>query len=326
MKKFFNTLNIKGFIFALIVSFSIWIYSTLNSEYVTFVKVPLVIQVPPKWSLAGRIPDQIDVQISATGWQIINLSYFPKSSYCLVHISEEEIRQDKQILISKDDFLKALVLSASAKVLDIKPSNVLVDVGTLSEKVVPIVFRGEIYPRDNFTIVGNPILQPDAVKIRGRSEVLDKIESWPTQYVIFNDVFHLIQTEIPLLDTLRSLVSLAREKVDLLVNVDLICEQEINDVPVKIQGGTMPSHQKVEPRFVTVVVRSGVNRLSEIDFSTFEANVDYTDLIKDTLGMIIPVIKLPFGVELLKIKPPFLYHCRTQKINGKLTNVNISMW
>lgn len=326
MKKFFKTLNIKGLIFALIVSFSIWIYSTLNSEYVTFVKVPLVIQVPPKWSLAGRIPDQIDIQISATGWQILNLSFFPKSSSCLVQISEETIRQDKKVLLTKDDFLKALFLSASAKVLDVKPSNVLVDVGMLSKKVVPIVFQGEIYLRENFTIVSNPILQPDAVNISGRSEILDTIESWPTHYVIFNDVFHSIQTEISLLDTLRSLVSLAREKVNLIINIDLICEQEIHDVPVRIEGGIIPSHHTVEPRFVTVVVRSGVNRLSEVDFSTIEAKVDYVDLINDTLGIIVPKIKLPFGVELLQIKPPFLYHWRTQKIQGKLTNVNISMW
>lgn len=326
MKKFLKTQNIKGLIFALIVSFAIWIYSLLNSEYVTFVKVPLFIQVPPKWSLAGRIPDKIDIQISATGWQILNLSYFPKSSSCLIQISEEAIGQDKKILINKDDFLRALVLSTSAKVLDIKPSNILVDVGTLSEKVVPIAFQGEIYPRDNFTIVGNPILQPDAIKINGRSQVLGTIESWPTQYVILNDVFHSIRTEISLLDTMRSLVSLAREKVDLIVNVDLICEQEIHDVPVKIVGGIIPLHHRIEPRFVTVVVRSGVNRLSEVDFSTLEAKVDYADLMNDTLGIIVPKIKLPFGVELLQIKPPYLYHWRTQKINEKLTNVNISMW
>ncbi|MGQ9818968.1 MAG: hypothetical protein ACUVQ1_03470 [Candidatus Kapaibacteriales bacterium] len=326
MKNFFKELNIKGLIFAVIVSFSIWIYSILNSEYVTFIKVPLVIQVPPKWSLAGRIPDQIDAQISATGWQILNLSYFPKSSYCVVQITEEAISQDKKILLAKDDLLKSLVLSASAKVIDVKPSNILIDIGPLTEKVVPIEFRGEINPRENFTIVGRPILYPDAIKIRGRSEVLDKIEYWPTQYVVFNDVYHSFQTEISLLDTLHSLISLSREKVNLIVSVDLNCEQEVYDVPIKIEEGTLPLHHTIEPQLVTVIVRSGVNRLSEVDLSTIEAKVNYFDLVNDTLGIIVPKVKLPLGVELLQIKPPFLYHWRTHRIQGELTNVNISSW
>lgn len=316
MMKSLKELNIKGLVFAFIVSFFIWIYSSLNSEYVTFVKVPLLIEVPSKWSLAGRIPDRIEIQILATGWQILNLSFFPKSTSCLVQISEEAIEQDKKILITKDDFQKGLILSASAKVLDIRPASVMVDVGTISERVVPIIFSGEIYPRENFVVIGKPILQPDAVIIRGRSEILENIFEWKTKPIVFNDVFHSFKTEIQLLDTLHSLISLARDRVNLIVDVDLIAEEEIIDIPVKVEDENLPIGHKIEPKLITIVVRSGVNRLSELDLSSLEAKVKYNDLINDTLGILIPQVKLPYGVELLQMDPPYLYHWRTQKVSG----------
>lgn len=316
MMKSLKELNIKGLVFAFIVSFFIWIYSSLNSEYVTFVKVPLLIEVPSKWSLAGRIPDRIEIQILATGWQILNLSFFPKSTSCLVQISEEAIEQDKKILITKDDFQKGLILSASAKVLDIRPASVMVDVGTISERVVPITFSGEIYPRENFVVIGKPILQPDAVIIRGRSEILENIFEWKTKPIVFNDVFHSFKTEIQLLDTLHSLISLARDRVNLIVDVDLIAEEEIIDIPVKVEDENLPIGHKIEPKLITIVVRSGVNRLSELDLSSLEAKVKYNDLINDTLGILIPQVKLPYGVELLQMDPPYLYHWRTQKVSG----------
>lgn len=316
MIKIFSKLNTKGLVFAFIVSFFIWVYLTLNSEYITFVKVPLFVEAPSKFSLAGKIPEYIDVQIIATGWQILNLSIFPKTTSCFVQISEETISPDKKILITKEDFQKGLIFSTSVKVLEIRPTNVVVDIGTIAEKLVPILFNGQINLRENFTIVGQPILQPDAIVIRGRSEILKDIDYWKTEPIIFQDVFQPLKTEIPLLDTLHSLISISRKKVNLIADVELTCEQEIVDVPVKVVGGAIPSMHSLEPQFVSVVVRSGVDRLSQIDLSNLEAKVKYSELLNDTLGIVIPHIKLPYGVELVRIDPPFLYHWRTNKVRG----------
>lgn len=304
---------LKGILFSFVISISLWIFTTLNAEYTTYIKVPLFVKPPERLSLAGNIPEKIDVQITATGWQILNLSFFPKTSVCIVHFTRTDLQGNKLIL-TKNELLKGLSLSVSAKAQDVMPSILTFEVGQIAEKVVPVVPRVEITTRDNFVLVGKPIVKPDLVVVRGKKEILNEINSWQTKLLILEDVYRSLDIEVPLLDTLRSLVSVNFDKVRLLANVDLTCEKGLLDVPVKIEGGELPEEHNIEPRFLKVYVRSGVNNLVASDLSAIVAVLPYAEIIKDTIGILLPKINLPDGITLLYTEPAYVYHSRRLKV------------
>lgn len=309
MKKVFKITPevLKGVLFSFVISISLWIFTTLNSEYTTYIKVPLVIKPPERLSIAGAIPDKIDVQITATGWQILNLSFFPKTSVCTINFDRADIQGGKLIL-TKNELLKGLNLSVNAKVHDVIPAILTFEVGQIAEKVVPVIPRVRIITRENFTLVGKPLIKPDLVVVRGRKDVLDGINAWPTKWLTLEDVYHSLDIEVPLLDTLHALVSLNVDKVRLYANVDLTCEKELLDVPVSVEGGELPENHSIEPRILKVFVRSGVNNLASKDLSSIVAVIPYPEIIKDTVGILIPKIDLPEGIKLLYTEPAYLFH------------------
>lgn len=299
--------KLKGILFAFLISISIWIFTLMNSEYHFYVKVPLKIVAPEKYSISGRVPEKIDVLISATGWQILNLSVFPKTSNCLINLSQSEIINEK-VILTKNDFLKNLSIAANAKALDVNPPSITLDVGVIGEKIVRVEPDIEIYPRDNFIVVGKPILKPDLVVIRGKKEILDKIDEWKTERILLKDVHKPIQLDIPLSDTLRSLVSLSYEQVKLFVDVDLKAEKEIFDIQVTIEGGNLPEGHILEPKYLKATIRSGINKLIASDIISLEAKVSYFEITNDSIGIISPKINLPEGLNLVSLEPPYLYH------------------
>lgn len=301
--------NLKGIIFAFVVSFSIWIYSVMNSEYSIVIKVPLNIYAPEKFSISGKIPEKIDVLVSAVGWQLLNLTLFPKSAVCNINIDQTSILNE-QILLTKNDFIRGITLGVNAKILDVTPGSLFLDIGRMVEKVVPVEPNLIIKPRENFIVVGEPIVKPEFITIKGRSEVIEKIDRWKTARVYIEDVNKPLQIEVPLSDTLHSQITFNVSKVMVYVDVDFAAEKTIFDIPVRVEGGTLPQGHILEPKYVRATIRSGVNKLIESDVVILDAKVDYSQIINDTIGIIKPIVEVPSGMTLISLEPPYLYHSK----------------
>lgn len=299
--------SLKSIVFALLVSFSIWIFSILNSEYSISIKVPLNIVTPEKFSISGKIPEKIDVLVSGVGWQILNLAFLPKTSNCNITIDQSDLI-NKQIIISKNDFIRGINLGINAKIIDVSPGSLLIEIGKMAEKVVPIELNISITPREHFVVVGSPVVKPEFVTIRGQSEVIDKIDKWYTSKVYLDDVSRPLQIEVPLSDTLHSQISKSLSKVLVYVDVDFAAEKTINDIPVRIEGGNLPEGHLIEPKYVNATIRSGVNKIIETDIVTLDAKIFYDQIINDSIGIIKPHIEVPKGITLIGIDPPYLYH------------------
>ncbi len=301
--------SLKNVVFALLVSFSIWIFSILNSEYSISIKVPLNIVTPEKFSISGKIPEKIDVLVSGVGWQILNLAFLPKTSNCNIIIDQSELI-NKQIIITKNDFIRGINLGINAKIIDVSPGSLLIEIGKMAEKVVPIELNISITPREHFVVVGTPVVKPEFVTIRGPSEVIDKIDKWHTSKVFLDDVSRPLQIEVPLSDTLHSQISKSLSKVLVYVDVDFAAEKTIYDIPVRIEGGNLPEGHLIEPKYVTATIRSGVNKIIETDLVTLDAKIFYNQIINDSIGIIKPHIEVPKGTTLIGIDPPYLYHSK----------------
>ncbi|MCX7908798.1 MAG: CdaR family protein [Ignavibacteria bacterium] len=305
--------KLKGIIFALLVSFSIWFYSILNSEYSITIKVPLTINTPERFSISGRIPEKIDVLISAIGWQILNLTFLPKSSFCNISVDISE-RTSDQLIITKNDIIRNIHLGVNAKILDVNPGTLMIEVGKMFEKVVPVEPNITIHPRENFVVVGKPIVKPEFITIKGRKEIIEKIESWKTAKVILDDVNKPIQVEVPLSDTLHSQISFNVSKVMVYVDIDFAVDKTIYDIPVRIEGGSLPEGHIIEPKYVTATIRSGVNKMIESDLVFLDAKIDYNQIMNDTIGILIPHIDLPNSFTITSLDPPYIIHRRVTKV------------
>lgn len=312
IQRIFKKDNIKGILFALVISSSIWIYAVLNSEYNIYIKVPLNIIPPEKYSVSGKIPEKIDVLISGIGWQILNLTFLPQNATCNVKLEESEHLNDK-IFITKNDFIKSTTLGVNAKILDVSPSSLVLEIGKMVEKVVQVEPDITINPRENFIVVGKPIVRPEFVTIFGRKEIVEKIDKWRTSKVILDDVYKPMQIEVGLNDSLRSQLTFNIPKVMVYIDVDLAVEKTIYDIPILVEGGSLPEDHIIFPKQISASVRTGVNKMIESDIVFLDAKVEYSEIIKDTIGIVVPKVVAPYGLTVLSIDPPYLYHWKVTR-------------
>lgn len=299
--------NTKGLLFAFVVSITIWFYSVLNSEYNIYLKIPLKIIPPENFSVSGKIPEKVDVLVSTVGWQILNLMFLPKNTSCNI-VLEQFDKLEENIILTKNDFIKSINLGVSAKILDVMPSALSISIGKMVEKVVPVELDIDVKPREYFIANERPIVKPEFITLKGKSNIIGNIDRWKTVKVLLEDVHKPMQLEIPLEDTLRSQISTIPTKVLVYVDVDLALDKIIYDIPVRIEDGSLPANHILEPRYISVAIRGGINKLIEQDLLVLDAKIKYSQLINDTIGIVVPQVELPPGITLLSIDPPYLYH------------------
>ncbi len=299
--------NTKGLLFAFVVSITIWFYSVLNSEYNIYLKIPLMIIPPENYSVSGKIPEKVDVLVSTVGWQILNLLFLPKNISCNISLEQFD-KFEENVILTKNDFIKSINLGVSAKILDVMPSTLTINIGKMVEKVVPVELDIDIKPRQYFTVVDKPIVKPELITIKGKSNIIENIDRWKTVKVFLEDVHKPMQLEVPLQDTLHSQITSVPTKVMVYVDVDLALDKIIYDIPIRIEDGSLPPNHILEPRYINVAIRGGINKMIEQDFLVLDAKVKYSQVITDTIGIIVPQVEVPPGFTLLSIDPPYLYH------------------
>ncbi|MFN3780643.1 MAG: hypothetical protein ACK4SO_00535, partial [Candidatus Kapaibacteriota bacterium] len=166
----------------------------------------------------------------------------------------------------------------------------------------------DIKPRQYFIVTEKPIVKPELITIKGKSNIIESIEKWKTVKVTLEDVYKPMQLEVPLKDTLLSQITPVPTKVMVYVDVDLALDKVIYDVPIRIEEGSLPPNHILEPMYISVAIRGGINKMIEQDFLIPDAKVTYSQIINDTIGIIVPQVEVPPGFTLLSIDPPYLFH------------------
>lgn len=283
-----------------IVSLLLWVSLNLNFSYEIERKVPVKINVNKPFAVATEIPLSLDVKVKASGWTLLRL-------YTSLNLSfnyDVYVTKSEQITILTKQYLNDNAASVqNLSVTYVKPESLFVKIGRYEEKFVKIIPRVYVNCRDGYQTVGIPKVEPDSIKVGGASQILEALKFVYTEDLIYKNANSSIDDVVNLSDSLSNILWRSSDRVRLKVNVELAAEKEFKNVEINVIN--IPSDKDVLliPQILTVNLKGGVNQLANIDNTKIFANVDYDDLLKDTVGAVVPGFSVPEGIFILYFKP-----------------------
>ena len=255
--------------------------------------------MPGDIALVDPLPETIDVLLEARGWQLLFLEAGKQVVY---EIPGARLRSG--VIQTNQGLAENMKLPDGVRAIRAYPETLVVRVDRYIRKKVPVHFTDlSVSFREGFGLMKNIEITPDSVFLEGAQSVLRDIDAWPLEARSYEELAVPVVEDVPLRDSLKGLVSTNVRNVSLYIPTDQMADMVFEDIPIRIRK--VPDDREVllgHPN-LAISVRGGVNYLATLSAEEFSAEVEFTDIVADTSGSIIPTIQLPAGLQLLKIEP-----------------------
>jgi hypothetical protein len=309
---------------------ALWLYASMREEYTTVLDIPLEIRLPEGRTLEKAVASEIRAQVQGAGWQLVN-HYLSSSIRCVLYISEERLFSPKNgslaRAVSADDeqafalFPRAALAQAIQAPMGIVVRRVLADsllltVGSMTEKRVPIRVVAEVETRPGFILTRPPEATPDSVDLRGSKTVLRKISFWNTRRVVLRDVYEPVSIQTVPDDTLSSLVSAPSMPIILNFSIHQMADMVLDDVPVTVMGAPTRHPYLALPSRVSVVVRGGVESVARLSSESVKVFVDFNDIASASAGTLRPRVQAPGDIQIIGVQPRLLRILKRTRSEG----------
>ncbi|MDQ1266996.1 MAG: hypothetical protein QG635_2149 [Bacteroidota bacterium] len=304
IKKFLLSRSLIG---SIILSVSLWLYASLNAEYITFVQVPLELAFPANRAIEKSPPEKISVKVRGNGWNLFNLMFFNSAAKSHIDLSHIKIDEDTY-KITRNDILEGVLFFNNVEALDVLPETLTIKAGLIGRYKVPAISVVNIQPKEGFTIVGVLKIKPDSIFIEGNDFIVRKIKSWKTKNYDFEGLYENAVLTAELSDSLAGLVKLSTQYITISVEIQQIAETVVDNIPILIQGGNLPSNHRLLPESISVTLRGGIDEIADFSIDLITAIIDYRDIISDTTGLLKPEIIIPGNIKVIQTNPPYIYH------------------
>lgn len=285
---------------ALVFSFLVWTSVNLGETFQTTIEVPIQVEnLRPDQAIAVPLPHFVSIKIQASGWQLLNTILTPQLYYSIDFSSLTK----KNILFTSREVNDRIKLSSTIKIIEIFPETVIVRLDDKVSKTIPVVPVMNVSFRDGFDMVGRIKTRPDSIHIFGARSLLNSIEEWKTQPVKMQDVNAPVELSIALAETLQFEIARTVNSISITFDVQPIAEKTINDIPMEILK--IPENRNIVliPPKISIIVRSGVNNVSNLSLNDFSAYIDYKSILLDTSGFIDVTITGPDNVKIVRREP-----------------------
>lgn len=297
----------KSFIGSFIFAFALWGYTSLNTEYRTYVKIPLKVKLPENRAIENAFPGSVSVEVKGSGWHLFNLIFFNTAAVCYVDLADAELT-DAYYEVGRNDMIKSLQFLNNVSATNVLPERLSFKTGALAEITVPIKPALHIVPRDGFLIAGSPRISPENVQILGNEKVVKNISSWATRPIEKENANEPFTMVVPVSDSMKNLVNVFQNFVTVSVDIQQRSSMTIPDVEVKLRGGSLPVGHKLIPEFITVTVQGGIKEITAMSIESIRANIDFSDVLNDSTGIIVPRVSAPDNIRIVSFNPPYLHH------------------
>jgi hypothetical protein len=307
MAKIKRILFSKSFIGAILFAFALWTYASLRVDSIQRIKVPLKIILPKNRAIDSAVISTVAVELKASGWKLFNLMFINKSALCEIDLSDQT-SPDYIIEVPRSEIIKSLQFSTNVQPLNVFPDRIVLKTTNIGENKVPLKPQLKIIPSEDFTIVNTLKLSPDSVLIRGNERIVNNIISWPTKYLEVNNINRSFAMILPLSDTLKNMVSVSENSTKVEVEIQQKCSITLPTVEIQIRGGRLAGNEHLYPEFVNVTLEGGIDKIVSLSAENVKASIEYSDILSDSTGILIPHLVVPENIKILRVDPPYIYY------------------
>lgn len=270
------------FLLFLVLAAVIWYGHAMQSVRDT--RVPVLIQYtgkPNQIGLSGKgLPDTIMVDIRDAGKRLN--TYIKKPLYLTIDIHPYIHGTKGNIHIPSDVIRRSIgdILQGTTHLIGVYPNEITCAYFTEKERTIPVAAHCNLHLAPEYQLVGKPILNHSTVKIYGKENALQAIDSIYTQYTILHNLIDTTNVRVALVipNGLRCNI----DSVNMCIIAERYTEKKIT-IPLEVRG--VPEGYKIRlfPNQVDVSVRIGMNHFSKITAKDIRAVCYYSADRKDKL-------------------------------------------
>jgi hypothetical protein len=295
------------FLFFLALSGVFWLLMTLNETYEQEVRIPVqYVNVPNKVVITSGETDTLRVTVSDKGIILAAYLYSEDIQPILVDFKTYAHASTNTGSVPQSDLKKQVLarLTASSKIVGIKPERLSFTYNNGERKRVPILYSGQVTPDDFYFMAGVDYL-PDSATIYATREKLDSINAVYTEPLNYSNVRDTLTVQVRLRRTAG--VKMVPETVSVRFRTDVLTEGRIDNIP--IMGINMPEGKilRTFPAKVGVNFVTGINQLRTMTAADFEVVADYNE-IKDSPSSTcrISLLRFPKGITRERLDTTFV--------------------
>jgi hypothetical protein len=283
----------------------LWGYVHLSSNYEVDIDLPLEVTAPAGFAVATELPARIHARFSGLGWRLMLMNIARKSSFKL-DLSERDTKDITagKFFITKEDLANSSTLPSDVKLVKIVPDSLGIQFSREVTKRVPVDLRLDVTPASGYLVVGDPMIAPVQVTLKGSSVMLDSLRAFPTKILHAHNVRETFTKTIELSDSLKDeITSLSVNSITVKITVEAIAEQTFKDIPILVEAVPADRDLLINPGSIRITLRGGVDQLAKFDPQTIHAKVIYDGIRFDSLSAVKPIIEAPKGIEILSTDP-----------------------
>jgi YbbR domain-containing protein len=288
------------------LSMFFWFITTFSKDYNSTITFPVTyLNVPKTKVIVNHLPENIDVDISASGFTI--LYYKLRRVMQPIRVDLHELRAFKDnpgYFIAVNTKLEKISrqFGNKLKILKIVPDTLFVNYSKRISKTVPVKLNADITYNKEYQLKDSIRLVPSKVFISGPEEQVNKIKYAETELVKLEDVDSEEKKDVKLLlanDT--SLIDLSNTIVELTVPVTKFTEANL-EIPVQVDNLPKGYSLKIFPDKVALKFTIPFDELDKMDASSFRIRVDYSKKT-NSKKLKVEVVKKPSNIKSLKVNP-----------------------
>jgi hypothetical protein len=249
----------------------------LSKEYTSTVNYTIsYINIPENKIVQNSSKRKIPVVVKASGYRLIKQVLFDNK----LNVNAANLKAEDNTglySISLADQLPYMAAQhPSVKFEAIVKDTLLLDIGKLDSKVVPVVLSQNIQFKPGYHHDGIYILNPDSIRLTGPETQIRNILSIETQELNLQEVMDSLDIEVNLdfSPYLGQNLKWSADKVGIIAAVEKYTEGSF-EVPVLIRNIPDSLEIKIFPKKVSVFYQTGLSKFNQVSSSDFVLSADF---------------------------------------------------
>lgn len=279
----------------------IWFLVVTGDQYEYRTTIPIQISpTNPDYIITSPVPEHATILVYGSGKLLFSFMLFREGRMRL-NIDWEP--GTKIILPSEED----IFLSGNAAELDLRrlisPDTIKLTIERKITRDVPVLNNIQLKPAPGYTIVGDVVIEPVSVEIRGPQSAVQAVDSIYTQTIVVDDLKYPYRETFPLIEPANENMELLTKEVTIAADIQKLMEKTLNDVPVTVRY--LPQHYDaiVIPSQISVTIQGGVELVTQVQRQDIDAYIEYHAAL-DSAGKEFSVNIDPIeGIEFRDIEP-----------------------
>ena len=252
----------------------LWLLIVSGQTYVGVIDLPMSIYEPrEEMTLGQELPKTIKVRVEGPGRSLYFHRWSQKSSLIL----DVGTIADNQKISLKGYFEERpnqVRLQSELKFLEVVyPDSIEIMIDNKIDKTVQVQIMSEISVRSGFIQINDPEIKQ--VVLSGPEQYLKDIESVQSEILVKDNVDMSFISEVNVLNPNPQLVTLTPEQIDVAVNVEMIGERTINNIPIQVKNQPNDLNIQFIPNTISLRVTGGNDQIQNLTRRDFYIYFDY---------------------------------------------------